>query len=477
MSSSLIEEVSTTIEADPSADQYLFALRVNSWPPMRLVPASSARAWMDATPYRFATRCMPLLIANQWGWFVLNSHRLTVTWDGSEVQFECEESGGRCPASHHFGSGIVTFNLPWLFRTPPGWNLLCRGPANWPKDGVCALEGVVETDWSVATFTVNWQITRKGMPIIFEKDEPIAMVVPCRRNSLERFAPIEKSIETDPKACEGYRAWSASRSQFLADLKKTGSDAVKQGWQKHYTLGKHPDGTRAADHQTKLALKPFVASIHNTRVTYNQTVFDVADLEQARRIILTPDGSSTEERWANETPYIVELIGEALAPNEKSVLLDYGCGIGRLAKAMIERYGCTVVGVDISPTMRELSQSYVGSDRFHACSPMEFRSMIDRESTFDGAIAVWVLQHCSRPAEDISLLRRALKPSARVLVVNHNGRRMPTVEYGWADDGTDVKALLQAAFEMEREFSLPPDRVNSAVSRFSFGGIFVSSPK
>ena len=31
-----------------------------------------------------------------------------------------------------------------------------------------------------------------------------------------------------------------------------------------------------------------------------------------------------------------------------SWVLDYGCGVGRLAKVMIEHYGCRVVGVDIS---------------------------------------------------------------------------------------------------------------------------------
>jgi hypothetical protein len=37
-------------------------------------------------------------------------------------------------AISHFGSGILTWNVPYLFRTPPGYNLLVRGPANWPKD-------------------------------------------------------------------------------------------------------------------------------------------------------------------------------------------------------------------------------------------------------------------------------------------------------------------------------------------------------
>src|SRR3712207_8402233 len=37
------------------------------------------------------------------------------------------------PARSHFGSGILTWNLPFLFRTPPGYNLHVRGPANWDR--------------------------------------------------------------------------------------------------------------------------------------------------------------------------------------------------------------------------------------------------------------------------------------------------------------------------------------------------------
>ena len=57
------------------------------------------------------------------------------------------DAGQLLPASH-FGDGILTWHLPILFRTPPGYNLLVRGPANYPKDAVSPLEGIVETDWA-----------------------------------------------------------------------------------------------------------------------------------------------------------------------------------------------------------------------------------------------------------------------------------------------------------------------------------------
>ena len=62
--------------------------------------------------------------------------------------------------------------------------------------------------------------------------------------------------------------------------------------------------------------------------TYNPRVFEVNDIPQAMSIIMTPEGSTTAERWEKETPYLADLIGEQFAITADSLLLDYGCGIG-----------------------------------------------------------------------------------------------------------------------------------------------------
>jgi hypothetical protein len=109
---------------------------------------------MNETAGRSANRCLPLLMANEAGWVLKNPAAFTATWDGSDARDAIRvEYDDACPAnqrlaSSHFGSGVLTFAVPYLFRTLPGFNLLVRGPANWPKDGVCALDGLVETDWA-----------------------------------------------------------------------------------------------------------------------------------------------------------------------------------------------------------------------------------------------------------------------------------------------------------------------------------------
>ena len=244
-------------QAEPS----LVAYRVSDAPPLRLVSAPAARAWMHATADRFAQRCLPLLMANQHGWLVLNSHRVVVLWTGGDDQaslrIEHRSGSEPYPAISHFGYGILTWTIPYLFRTPPGYNLLVRGPANWPKDGASPLEGLVETDWSAATFTMNWKLTRPGFPVVFEVDEPICMLVPQRRGDIEAFRPRLADIHDDPELFDEYRAWIQSRSSFLQDLPIPGSEANASGWQRDYFRGVSPTGSPAVEHQLKLKVREF----------------------------------------------------------------------------------------------------------------------------------------------------------------------------------------------------------------------------
>ena len=228
---------------------------------MPIVAAPQARGWMDRTSRRYAYRCLPVLMANQAGWFILNSHNLSVRWDGgNELQaltISGEAGAELLPASSHFGNGILTWHVPYLFRTSPGYNLLVRGPANMPKGGAVALEGIVETDWAVATFTVNWQITHAGADIEFAKDEPICMFAPIKRAELERFTPRIRRLGTDADLASDYRNWSTRRDKFLEGLAVPGSLEERRGWERDYFLGLRRDSTFVEEHQTKLRLRPF----------------------------------------------------------------------------------------------------------------------------------------------------------------------------------------------------------------------------
>lgn len=200
--------------------------------------------------------------------------------------------------------------------------------------------------------------------------------------------------------------------------------------------------------------------------TYDPSVFDVSDMNQAMRIIMTAENSTTQERWQKETPYIADLVARKMSITANTLLLDYGCGIGRVAKELIARYGCRVVGVDISPSMRAFAAIYVESDRFFACSAAMLDLMLEHGLSFDGAISIWVLQHCERPAGEVARIRRALKADGKLLVVNSFARvvpgverklftAVPTLERKWFDDGVDVGSLLRSTFSPLDDGAMP----------------------
>ncbi len=204
-------------------------------------------------------------------------------------------------------------------------------------------------------------------------------------------------------------------------------------------------------------------------LAYSPAVFNVGDINAAKRIILTPEGTrSTDERWRVETPYLLSLIGDSIELNERSLVLDYGCGIGRLSKELIGKYGCRAVGVDISPSMRALAASYVGSDRFFTCAPDALAWL---GLSFDLALTVWVLQHCHKVEQDIARIHAALRPAGKLFVVNDHNRIVPTSQ-GWVNDGQDVKALLSASFTHAGGGDLDPAHIGGWIAKASYWATF-----
>ncbi|GAB1584172.1 DUF6065 family protein [Phyllobacterium phragmitis] len=229
---------------------------------LRIRPAPVEREWMDDTDQRFAYRCLPLNIANVHGWEILCTTAFSAIWDGrpslDAVRIKSRASGAALQAISHFGSGTLTFHVPCLFRTEPGIDLFVTGPLNRPKDAIAPLSGIVETDWSPYTFTMNWKFTRPNHRVHFEIDEPFCHIFPLQRGSLESLMPDIRRLSDEPDLEQEFRKWSESRSVFNADLRNAGSKAAKDKWQKAYFKGMHPSGALGAEkHRSRLRLRPF----------------------------------------------------------------------------------------------------------------------------------------------------------------------------------------------------------------------------
>jgi hypothetical protein len=272
-------------KAMAASDKHFYAYEIYDRSDMPLRTAPVNRDWMDQSDQRFAYRCLPLAIANQAGWLLHCPTTFTATWDGGlykdSVRIQFGAAGGPqasgqigfvnvvsfavpAPAVHrdsritsHFGSGTVTIAIPYLFRTPPGVNLWVKGPTNWIKDGAQALEGIVETDWLPATFTMNWKLTRPHYPVCFERGEPFCMVVPVTRGLAESLEPVFAPLRNEPELHQEYQEWQQSRLEFNKGLERRQPDAIQRGWQRDYVKGVTPKGVRAVEHQTRLQLKEF----------------------------------------------------------------------------------------------------------------------------------------------------------------------------------------------------------------------------
>ena len=66
-------------------------------------------------------------------------------------------------------------------------------------------------------------------------------------------------------------------------------------------------------------------------------------------------------------------------------------------------------------------------------------ALLHHRVQFDAALAIWVLQHSFAVSRDIDVIRPALKPGARLFVLNNIMRAVPTRENSWVSDGIDVR--------------------------------------
>ena len=233
-----------------------------AWAP-RIRPAGSKRQWMEDTQERYAYRCLPLTIANTHGWEILSPCTFAAIWRGGkgveavEIHAENGTPVHLVPTSL-FGHGTITFHVEGIFRTSPGWNLWVGGAPNAAKDGIAPLGGVIETDWSPYTFTMNWRFTRPNHVVRWEKDEPFCFFFPVQRGMLDAVQPEIKPLKDAPELDKAFTDWAQSRKMFQEHVRRTKPTASTDQWQKLYYRGVGPtEAPGAHDHQTKLHLAPF----------------------------------------------------------------------------------------------------------------------------------------------------------------------------------------------------------------------------
>jgi hypothetical protein len=236
--------------------------------PPKIVPAAPLRNWMESVSGLHAYRCLPLTIANTYGWEILCPYDLAVDWTGGlgreDISIRRLNGDKKCALAHsNFAHGIITFHPGYIFRTPRKWHLMVTGPLNNPKRGIAPLSGVIETDWLPYPFTMNWAMTDPGT-VVFEKDEPFCVIFPVERSAVTAFQPVVRNLESDPELKRDYALFLESRRDFLTSLSARRNTSSDPQWQRHYFLGQMPDGRTTEDHVRKLRAKFPLDSRHKT---------------------------------------------------------------------------------------------------------------------------------------------------------------------------------------------------------------------
>lgn len=171
-------------------------------------------------------------------------------------------------------------------------------------------------------------------------------------------------------------------------------------------------------------------------MAYVKQAFDVTSLSDAMNVVLTSE-QGKPDKFYNETQFLIDLLAKQNIITSESLVLDFGCGMGRVSKKLIEEFQCSVIGVDISDSMLSFAKVYTNDDRFNP-----FNSYTSKE-TIDVCISTFVLQHTENPLYEIENICNVLKPGGYFVLVNEPYRLVPIdVDRNrfviWNDDKFDV---------------------------------------
>lgn len=213
-------------------------------------PSTKKREWFSPVFYR----CLPLTVGNQYGFMIHTGFDFEVVWNGGDspgdIQFNLygkeEEITSIWPSvESHFGHGVITLNLPYILRTPPGINIMTINPPNVILNNLTVMTGVVETDNLRYMFTFNLKIQEPNIVIRVPKGTPLAAFIPIPRYFVDGFKLMDaENIFSDEVLLEEAQAFVD-----MVGIRNNVEKKMKSPFGKRYFKGIDAYGNKFKDHQ------------------------------------------------------------------------------------------------------------------------------------------------------------------------------------------------------------------------------------
>lgn len=172
---------------------------------------------------------------------------------------------------------------------------------------------------------------------------------------------------------------------------------------------------------------------------YLSEIFEAESFEAAKDCVLTPDPKDPN-KFHDQTEFLINTLANLEIINSNKVVLDFGVGMGRVSKRLIEKFDCQVIGCDISINMLKFATMYVNNtSKFVTCNKLAVKNIVNV------IISTFVLQHVENPEIEINHLIDILTPGGYIVLLDNPLARFVPVSFdpsdkyvNWHDDGYKI---------------------------------------
>jgi hypothetical protein len=200
-----------------SLDIELYKVSNESFP---IVSAKKQRNWMNDNVHAY--RCVPLSIANTFGWDIFLPKDLDVEWNGRNQNKDLKIYENAHLYESHFGSGTFTIQVAYTWKTSEDYQIMVMPYPNPDQYDIVSLTAIVETDRLMYPWFLTCKVTRPGRYKL-KAGTPIARVIPIK---VKDTVDCNINLTSEPKEYREYREWQADMRNKI--------DRTKEDWQKFY---------------------------------------------------------------------------------------------------------------------------------------------------------------------------------------------------------------------------------------------------